>query len=260
MKTITAKRIIFPMIIFFVVFGWANSSQAATFSCNGSQSDCQAKITAASDGDTITIPSGSFNWGNSYISWTDKNINVIGAGIDQTIITSTYLAFNVTDETKASFRISGMTFNGNPSLGAFIKISSRYQTTAQAVYGWRVDHIKFTQTVANTSLYILGVNWGLIDHCDFENSASGSYELMHISIDTSYYNAESPYKSSYDWSLPIDWGTEKAVYIEDNVFNAPNVSGNGHPYDTQTGGRVVFRYNTVTGGAPLGHPPNNGQI
>lgn len=256
-------KIFFLSIIFFGVFGVAGNSMGATInaaSCN--QSDVQSAVNSAIDGDIINIPAGACNWGDNYVSWAEKNISVFGAGIDKTVISVSGIAFDVADEIKASFRISGMTINGLPKWGYYIRISSRYQTVAKAVYGWRIDHIKFDHgsSSGDASVMVNGVNWGVIDHCDFENLLSGPYELFHIEIDTSYYNAEKPYKSSYDWSLPIDWGTEKAIYIEDNIFNAPNVSGAGHPFDTATGGRVVFRHNTVTGGGPLFHPSNIGQI
>ena len=258
-KTMKKIVILTVAILLTASVAFAITRKAATCS----YFDVQNQISAAVDGDIIEIPAGVCNWEANTVTWTDKNISIKGAGIDTTtIFMSSGSAFYVTDENKASFRISGMTIKGSPNPAwGYILISSRYQTVASAVYGWRIDNVKFEQSKGG-AITILGVNWGLIDHCEFQNSASGGVEIMHIEIDTSFYNADKPYKygSGYDWSLPIDWGTEKAVYIEDNIFNAPYAEGAGHPFDTASGGRVVFRYNTVTGGGPLMHPPKNNSI
>jgi hypothetical protein len=46
---------------------------------NGSSGDVAAKIAAASDGDTVTIPAGSFTWSNN-VTITGKGIKLQGAG------------------------------------------------------------------------------------------------------------------------------------------------------------------------------------
>ena len=79
------KVIVQFAFILAVVMVFISGASAATISCNGSQADCQVKVNAAADGDTITIPAGTFTW-TAPVTWTDKNISVIGAGKTSTII------------------------------------------------------------------------------------------------------------------------------------------------------------------------------
>ena len=219
-----------------------------------SASSVQTAVNAASDGDTILIPAGTCNWGASYVTWTNKNINVIGAGIDQTIITVTGRAFLVYIPVKSSFRISGMTISGSSSTPVIAVNSFYHVAPFAAMSGWRVDHIKFDfGSLSGMGVYVVGPNWGLIDHCTFLATRSDSAEFMFISF-YSYLYYELTYAGEYSWSLPIDWGTEKALYIEDCTFYSPNNTGGAHPFDVGGGARLVFRYNTVTGGGPIFHP------
>lgn len=58
-----------------------------TFASDGSQSDVQSKIDGASDGDTVTIPSGSFSW-TSEITISGKAIHLQGAGAGRVVARS----------------------------------------------------------------------------------------------------------------------------------------------------------------------------
>jgi len=243
-------------------------SQSQTDLANISVSEVDDCIALANDGDTIHLPAGSVTW-SSTVSWADKNISIIGAGIGSTVITSSAAwTFSVVDNVKADFRISGMTLTGNPTSG-FIKLSSDNQPggvgAQAAVYGWRLDHIRMDSDdnlPAAMHVYIIGLNWGVIDNCEYETTATTgeyffngiySYVNYHDGYETSFGDLGA-LKGGYSWSLPIDWGTYKAVYIEDCTFNAPNLTGSGHPVDSAYGARIVFRHNSVVGGGLLMHP------
>jgi hypothetical protein len=259
------KLIIICAVVFSASLGFAYSKNGTVYTTNGSQSDVQAAVTNASDGDTINIPSGSFNWGSSYITWTDKNISVIGAGIDVTTITvSGSWAFLVYDNTKASFRISSMTLTGSPGSGYF-SIDSSYQTNFAVMYGWRVDHIKMSHGSTKPgygSVMIAGVNYGVFDNCQLiTNYDWGEFFFFELYGYANYHDGKElsfsglgQIKGGYSWAQPMGFGTQEAIYIEDCTFSAPNMSGAGHPFDGGYGTKVVLRHSTSVGGGPLIHP------
>src|SRR5579872_3064407 len=105
-------------------------------SCN--QSDVQATVNASSsggkgyasptsfDGDGVYVPGGSCSWSSS-VSWTNKNINVIGSN---PTISHSSDAFDVgvsnSGPTAAAFHISGFAFTGSTS-GDLLNLNSSAQ-------------------------------------------------------------------------------------------------------------------------------------
>jgi hypothetical protein len=181
-------------------------------------------------GDVYTIK-------NVGVGWTDKNITVIGAGIDQTIITGDGTRFSIHAENKASFRISGMTFSGGSPSSVFYFKNNNNTPTA----GFRVDHIRFIYTADTASdyFYIAGLIYGVIDHCRVD--APGGMFVQHYG----YTEVEGTYAGTTSWSLPLDLGGPTAIYVEDCTINY----GSGWaPYmnDSWGGGRLVFRYNNLS--------------
>lgn len=212
--------------------------------------DVQKCVADAVDGDTVRLKAGSVDWGSSYMDVNpSKNINIIGAGIDQTNITVNQrgIFFMIRNKDKAGFRLSGMTFQGTTMSQPIIKIHSLDGITTSS-YGWRVDHVKTNFTGAPRHVMVQGPTWGLFDHCDF-TSATGNMFLV-----TGLIAGDTPYSGSYDLSLPLDLGTEKAVYVEDSTFTFTTEGGAPAFFDMAGGGgRIVFRHNTATGGYMYNH-------
>ena len=264
MKKVMALGVFIVLAVSLLSSLGVSSTFAATYTCDGSQSDCQAKITASSDGDIITIPSGTYTWASG-VSWTNKNITVAGAGKDVTIINaegvSNVFKITITDYTKASWSIGNFTMQGTAP-GSYLVYIEAYNATRWS-YGWRLHHIKFNYTNARVSgasdpFAIYGVTWGLIDHCDFwfgYPTGTGGNTLWQIAA---FQSPEEPYGGdinkiggAYNFSLPLDLGTEKAIYFEDNTFKSTNYTG---CFDWDGGGaRVVFRHNDVSGAFLYGH-------
>lgn len=248
----------FIPFIFFSLFFLAHNSYAATLNCDGSQSDCQDKVDAALDGDTLNIPAGTFDWGSAYIYILNENITVMGAGQDQTIIRGSARGFVAGINPKAGFRISNMTLD-IPGPGAAQSIwldYADYATKLMPAYGWRIDHIKFDGDVG-TNIFVLGNTWGLIDHCTFP-SVSG----IRIAIDATMPYAGEACSGCYDLSLPMELtpSTQNAVYVEDCNFSFTNINLPS-VFDLEGGGgRIVFRHNTVTDGFLYNHWNRGGHI
>jgi hypothetical protein len=234
------------LIILFGSFGLAKSSEAATINAAScSQSDVQGAIANAQDGDTVSIPAGSCTW-TSAVGWSNKNISLIGAGIGNTVITNGIAdpysgVIGVGNASKSSFRISGMTIiQGSLSDGIHVSSTGSSNSTK----GWRIDHIRFYSTGnPNSSIYFAGINWGVIDNCLFEGAG---WVAVYV---RPYIDAEYPYSTfsaagDHASALPLNMGTDEAVYIEDCTYNFTSM---GAVLDGEFGARAVIRYNNIAG-------------
>jgi hypothetical protein len=218
--------------------------------CSGDiTSALSSAISAASDSTTISIGAGTCTL-SSPISWTSKNIYIIGAGAGSTLINAPAGAFFITvsNVAKASFRLSGFTLQGTNSSNTLIKLDA---TSAGAwSYGWRIDHIDITYSgiVTSDPLVIFGVTYGLIDHVNFTINGGGTFILQVPYMNPEDGSTIGKLFGTYNLSLPLDLGTYKAVYIEDCTFSNGG-SGNYYAsFDSSEGGaRVVIRHNTFQG-------------
>jgi hypothetical protein len=231
------------------------SAWAVTTSCvvdcgtTCTASSIQTAIGNATAGDTITVPAGACDWGGDYVTITySKNITVIGLGVGPTFTVSAR-AFRVliNNASNAGIRISNMTFTGTTLSSVLFDMHSLDLLEVLA-YGWRIDNIRITFTSGAISVFgVYGPNWGLIDN-NTVSVPSGAMLLINSQIAT-----DTPYSGSYDLSLPLDLGTEKAVYMENNSLT---FTGGGAVsfFDMDGGGgRVVARYNNMVGGYVYNH-------
>ena len=105
--------------IFLVGLGWAPRASAATITAASCQQPAvQAAVNSANSGDTVNIPAGSCTW-TTAVSWENKNISLMGAGIGQTVITGDFarmFAIYITNTASGAFRVSGMTLAGTSNL------------------------------------------------------------------------------------------------------------------------------------------------
>lgn len=208
-----------------------------------SQTEVQAAIDAAGDGDFVLIPAGACAWTTPAaqtpaVAVDGKAVTVLGAGVGRTVISdSTGLNWNETlfriDAAAGKpFRVSGLTVIGQ---GA-----EHYDSFAAiSIYGtgdaFRVDHIRF-DNIGGRSILVDGDVFGVIDHCEFIQP-NGQGVIVSD-------NRGSP-EGSTAWEEPLSYGTARAVYIEDSLFQWS--SGEDGATDCGNGGRYVFRHNTVAG-------------
>ncbi|MBI5537639.1 MAG: hypothetical protein HY898_33255 [Deltaproteobacteria bacterium] len=174
---------------------------------------------------------------NVGVSWTDKNIRLMGAGIGQTTLVGDGTKFSVHAETKASFRISGMTLSGGTP-GSVLSFKNGNNTPTS---GFRVDHVHFayTEDTATDYFFVNGLIYGVIDHCSVE--APGGILVQHYG----YTEKEGAYSGTTSWSLPLDLGGPTAIYVEDSTIHYGSGWFPGMN-DSWSGGRLVFRYNQLT--------------
>jgi hypothetical protein len=204
---------------------------------SGSYSDVSAAVRSTSPGDVVQIPPGTNTWTSSF--WLTNAITLVGAGVDQTVIidevprSGQYLqVFILSAPNGQNIRLSGMTIRGGT-----VNTTVNYDGEILVVgttKSFRIDHIKFDGDRAS-GIEINGPV-GVIDHCLFN-----SYGVQGIIVFHSSWNGASFGDGSW---ADGDWlGSGNAVCIEDNTFLNNNYAG---ALDSCKGGRLIFRYNTLT--------------
>ena len=223
-----------------------SNSFGTVWPSDGSEANVQAiHDTNAHDGDTITLPAGTFIWITG-VSLT-KGITVsgqttiTGAGTanctanDQTIIIDEKShaggkLFKATIPAGKSFRLTGITFKGGSvtTFGGNGAIS--LYSTGGLVQNARIDHCHFDHLYWNAAIELGGWIYGVEDHNLIEcNSQSFQALIFH---DT-WGGAGAGNGSWADFPY---YGSEKFWFIEDNTVLATgnDISGT---IDSFKGGR-----------------------
>jgi hypothetical protein len=235
----TAKFEVLASILLAAMLGFPAQSRAnVILAVTGSQTDVQKAIISAKPGDTVQLPAGVFFYTSTV--WVTNGVSLLGKGIDSTIIVDEVprgqqhaQVLILAALTNHNVRLSGLTIRGGTT-----NTSVNYNGTL-AVYGstrsFRVDHVKFDKPRA-LGMYCDGHLYGVIDHCFFDLIGNEGIQVYHNNWNEKQFGDGS-------WADSLYWGTEKAIYIEDNVFQ----NGNYNPaVDAYGGSRWVFRYNMVT--------------
>ncbi len=227
------KSLICLIISIFLLLPIISATTINAPSC--SQTDVQAAVNAAQDGDTILVPVGACTW--TTVVTIDlyspaKALTIKGAGIGLTNITD--YGFDVKGGDGKPWRINGMTMKG--SAGFFVEGASK---------NWRIDYIYFDHVTgkASASNRIIWVqasgtpsdyNSGVIDHCTFDNANN----IVNIHV-------RDVRGGNTVWNRPLGLGGSDAVYIEDcNFIHVPMALSD---VDCESGS-YVFRHNTVRNG------------
>jgi hypothetical protein len=134
-------------------------------------------------------------------------------------------------------RISGFTFDLTDAAYGIELICDTGQGCAQ---NWRVDHNEFLNHSGASIEAIYG----------YGNPACFPYGLVDSNT---FYDARMLiYGEAYDtggnsrWAEPLDLGTDKSLYVEDNIFYTTAYNaGYVNWIDGNVGSRYVFRFNTA---------------
>jgi hypothetical protein len=241
----TAQKIIGLLTLALIGTAGRAAVDAATITATScSRSDVEAAIRAARDGDTVAIPPGVCSW-TSTLTVDDKAITIQGAGMSRTVIIDDVpkpddgqpAGHTFVWQTKEGgiTRLTGMTFQGG--------IGSRDKhNKSMVVFGgdsktWRIDHVRFV-TTRTSALVVTGFTYGVIDHCVFDLVGHTTSLYVH------HPNWNGGVNGDMSWTDDMYLGTERAVFVEDNIFN-----GSGKvlmwAIDGWQGSRVVFRYNVL---------------
>jgi hypothetical protein len=228
------------------------------------QSDVQAAVDASAasisggyssptsfTGDGVYVPAGSCTW-SSGLSWSNKNINLIGANPTITESSGNMLSTTVTGNGAhaASFHVSGFTWNGGSSSHLLNVNNSNPNLTAWAGY-FRIDNITTSSSSSGNVAIVYGPVWGVMDHLNVTWSGGNFLEQSDFLNPECVTNpgTTTVYMGEYSWrTLPIALGSRDAIYIEDSTFTYTGGAFVGAITDSESGGqRMVFRHNSVTG-------------
>jgi len=218
--------------------------RAATYQSNGTAASVQSiHNNQARNGDTITLPAGILHWTTGVT--ISKAITLQGAGVGTTVIKDGVQSgqlIRVTLVGNSLTRITGIEFQdgGRTNRASDILRVVGSNTNASK---FRLDHCRcYNLNGASVFDTVIGV----IDHNTFVIDRTG----LPINIYDSYWNGRTQGDGS--WAAPTGFGTDRFLFIEDNLFTHSDPSQKGIT-DCYGGGRFVVRHNNIFNGLISNH-------
>ena len=252
----------FSLILLSCSFFEANAQTINAASCNAS--DVQAAFNAiTSSTTTINIPAGTCTWTTHValsVPSSNTTLSVLGAGnltttgggdvtviVDNDTSDSNYLLQLNTGVAASHFRFAGVTFNEGSGITK--------DNGELAVNGYsqnvRLDHLH-----VNMLAVVRLTNWmyGVMDHSIFEDGAA--LEIWMDEFNNTNGTQNGNFFGDGSWASATNFGSGNAFFAENNIFNQTNESGQSSSYmsDCYSGGRFVFRYNTMNDVGTDVHP------
>ena len=217
---------------------------------SASRADVGAAIALANDGDTVTVPAGTATWAST-LNIT-KNLTLQGAEAGSTVIIDEIVRadperplIRAFTPVAGNLRIAWFTFQGG-TVNTEMTDNGEIRIEGEC-HAVRVDHCTFDQ-LNGVALATYGFTLGVIDHNTF--ASHGKHPII-IEHDTwQPFNGALPTGGGRyifghgSWADDPYWGSDRFIFIEDNVFNDTSPSGDG--IDMFEGARAVVRHNTFT--------------
>ena len=269
MKTITSILCTLLWSVFL-----APLSGAAVYHSDGSEASVRALLNSAHDGDTITLPAGTFSWtsrleitkgitlqGVTTISGAGSANPTINDGTivkDDTPRTGSNLGIiRATMRSNQSFRLTGITFSAGASNivangNGAIHLSSQDSAPCTSM---RVDHCHFNLLYQGKIIWVSGWVYGVADHNVFDVRGSFPFHIWH---DT--WGGASQVNGNGSWADYPWYGTGKFFFMEDNTARASSATGAKSFVDSYYGGRWVARHNYLLNLIPNGHGTEGGEL
>src|SRR5262245_9952172 len=206
----------------------------------------------AQDGDTITLPSGTFSYTNR-LNITkgitlQGNTQIIGAPMTwQTAVDNTIIIDNTPRNLPCvveaanftptqSFRLTGITFKAGIPESAAGEGAIHIGNLGNGSNGnIRIDNCHFDHLYRNC-LSVGGWIYGLADHCLFESTgATATARIRHTTWGDEIFGNGS-------WADYPYYGTEKFFFIEDSTLVGAGINSTSGVIDATDGGRYVLRH------------------
>jgi hypothetical protein len=234
-----------PILILSEFFG--PRCDATVYNSDGSAQNVQyVHDNLAHNGDTITLPSGTFTWATGVT--IAKMITLQGQGTgtgggDQTVIIDNYASgqplMNISIASTGVFRMTGITVRsgtGSTKDGGTIKINGPGNV--------RIDHCHLVATsTANYKMILFGTAvFGVMDQCILDFTGTNALYFSNGR------QGVGDWMGNLEWSLPTNFGSADYFFIEDNIING-NVNSGAYStriFDGSTAAKVVVRFNTVS--------------
>jgi hypothetical protein len=242
--------------------------EATVYQSNGSVADVQRiHDTLAHDGDTITLPTGTFSW-TSRLNIT-KGITlqgattIVGLSSRPTVTDATIIQDNtprsgfsagiidVAIGSSQSFRLTGFTFAPGSSTvyaasNGAIRLFSRGSSPNTSM---RIDHCHFASLYQGKDIFVSGWVCGVADHNVFDcRGITTSFHIWHNN-----YGGSSQINGNGSWADYPWYGTNKFFFIEDNRINGSATTATSGTIDAWSGARWVARHNYFNNSHPAGH-------
>jgi hypothetical protein len=261
MKKVRGRDVFISQTICFLVLAlmpmlvWATTRNVT---CSGDiTSAMNSAISASSSGDIVNIGSGSCKM-SALNMMSDKAITIQGAGASSTIITanSGWGQIEFTGSNSPSgLRLTGFTLTSTATPGAIITVWANQSASWRGPF--RFDHLtlNYPNNGPDGAIALFGPIHGLIDNCSFTQSYE-AHILTSFSLSSETGDINSLH-GSYGATLAFSPGSSTYLYIEDCTFTGGSAGASAIDTD-RTGGRVVFRHNTVTNGNLYAHWSSEG--
>jgi hypothetical protein len=250
-----------PTLASMLFFGASNSFATTVWPSDGTETGHNypggsvqwVHDNQAQNGDTITLPSGTFSYTTPLIITKgitlQGNTQVIGApmtwqtAVDNTIIlddtprAALDLIHAVTFTPTQSFRVTGITFKAGASTqtgagNGAVHFASVGNAPNRNI---RIDHCHFDHMYRNC-LSSGGWVYGLADHCLFESTgATQTASIHHLT-----WGGETNGNGS--WTDYPYYGTEKFFFIEDSTLVGAGTNTTSGVIDGTNGCRYVLRH------------------
>jgi len=242
------------------------TGSSPTWTSTPDQASVSQCVSNASSGDTINIRAGSATWSSSGITIpSTKGLTIIGNGTPNSTGLTTGASSSCSNTV---ITVSGVTaFRATPNFGvptthlscmainygggASIAFSILGSCTASGCPNLRVDNITFNSwsghALAGISAGIAATGdvFGVLDHNTINGNATANVYLQFVEFSHASYMGVGLYGDNA-WAKPEDYGTDKFLFMENNIFNTAGCcenEGSAGGLTKQGGGRIVVRFN-----------------
>ncbi len=226
---------------------------ATVYDSDGSSTNVQYIHDAvAQNGDTITLPAGTFSWSTHVI--ITKGITLQGAYDDQTNVVDNIprdgqQVYFIQSTTTGSqfFRITGIHFTG---LGGSTVTASNAAIRIGGNGMFRIDHCHFDYLHSGANVGIYGPIFGVADHNVMNNYGTNGFSFV---VWMESYGGNNYGDGAF--AEVAGYGGSKFFFIEDNTI--VGIAGGNNmvagDVDAFYGGKYVFRHNHCWDMVTLGH-------
>ena len=233
------------LLLTLILSGFSGPRCGATvYHSNGTAASVQSvHNNQAQNGDTITIPAGTFTW-TTGVKLT-KAITLQGQGVGSTIIkdaiqSRTYLIIWDLPANLLS-RVTGIQFQDGGRTPSAAAPGGLFHVNGSNINGsqFRMDHCKFDNL--NGSI-VFNTVIGVIDHTTFITNGGDDA----ICIYGERWNGAPPGSfGDASWAAPNDFGSSQFTFFEDCTFHNNNGTYAGVVTDCYEGGRFVVRHSSI---------------
>jgi len=231
------------LLALFLGVCFGSHCEATVYQSDGSAASVQGLHNAIQNGDTITLPAGTFTW-TTGVKLT-KAITLQGQGVGSTIIkdaiqSRTYLIIWDLPANLLS-RVTGIQFQDGGRTSIAAAPGGLFHVNGSNINGsqFRMDHCKFDNL--NGSI-VFNTVIGVIDHTTFITNGGDDA----ICIYGERWNGAPPGSfGDASWAAPNDFGSSQFTFFEDCTFHNNNGTYAGVVTDCYEGGRFVVRHSSI---------------